>query len=77
MAYRKMTYYRDWDELPVLLTLEQCAVVLNMSYERVRRWAQTGILPATKIESTWRVSKKRLKEFFDQTQSHSMKGESA
>lgn len=64
----KKIYYRDWDELPLLLTLEQCAVVLNMSYERVRRWAQTGVLPATKIESTWRVSKFKLRDFFEKTQ---------
>lgn len=65
MAYKKYNYYRDWDELPLLLTLEQCAVILNMSYEMTRRWARTGVLPAVKIESTWRVSKDKLRDFFE------------
>lgn len=62
---KKLTYIRDWSELPVLMTLEQCAAVLNCTYENVRLLVKHGELPARKIGKSWRVNKEALKKMFE------------
>ena len=65
---KKTPYYRDWDEMPVLLTIDQCAVILQVAYQTAFRWVASGALPATKIGSkNWFVAKKDLKELFERT----------
>lgn len=68
MAKKKVLYYRDWDELPVLLRLEECAVILDTSYETVRKWATSGKIPAVKIADIWRVDKRKLQALFENNQ---------
>ena len=63
---KKTPYYRDWDEMPVLLTIDQCAVILQVAYQTAFRWVANGALPATKIgNKNWFVAKKDLKELFE------------
>lgn len=62
---KKLTYIRDWSELPVLMTIEQCAAVLNCTYENARLLVKSGELPARKIGKSWRVEKSALKKMFE------------
>ncbi len=59
MAYKKQ-FYRSWDELPLLLTLGQCAMLFGKSYETMRTWVAEGILPAEKVGREYRVAKAAL-----------------
>ena len=63
MAYKK--FYRDWDELPLLLTLGQCAVLFNRNYETIRLWVKKGILPATKFDRDYMVAKADVQALFE------------
>jgi excisionase family DNA binding protein len=63
MVYKK--FYRDWDELPLLLTLGQCALLFGKSYETIRTWVKKGILPATQFGGEYRVAKADVKAMFE------------
>lgn len=63
MAYKK--FYRDWDELPLLLTLGQCAMLFGRSYETIRLWVKDGTLPAAKFGSIYMVDKADVRALFD------------
>ena len=63
MVYRKI--YRDWDELPLLLTLGQCAILFNKSYETIRTWVRKGVLPATQLGGEYRVAKADVQAMFE------------
>ncbi len=63
---KKPMYYRDWDEMPAVLDLADCAVILKITYETAQKWAKKGKLPATKIGGTeWRVEKTALRKMFE------------
>lgn len=63
MAQKK--FYRDWDELPLLLTLGQCALLFGKSYETIRAWVKNGTLPATQLGTEYRVAKADVKAMFE------------
>lgn len=63
---KKIIYYRDWDELPVLLTLSQVAILLDITHDTASRWARTGKIPAVKVADEWRVEKQAIREMFNQ-----------
>ena len=65
----KPTYYKDWDELPIVLTLSDCAVVLNKTYHTVQKWAKAGKLPAKQIgDGEWIITKKNLRQYVGETE---------
>ena len=66
MVQRK--FYRNWDELPLLLTLGQCAILFDKSYETIRLWVKKGHLPATQIGSEFFVAKAEIMAMFGCTQ---------
>lgn len=65
MANKKVIYYRDWDELPLLMTIEECTILFKRSYDCVVKWAQKGIIPAKKFQNVWLIEKYKLKEMFE------------
>lgn len=70
MVKRNIIKYRVGDTLPVLLTLEEVAVLFNKSHETVRRWAISGDIPAVKTENVWRVDTEQLYSKFNRTGKH-------
>lgn len=66
MAHKK--YYREWSELPILLTLGQCAILFDKSYETIRLWVKKGQLPATQIGNEFLVAKTDIMAMFGCTQ---------
>lgn len=62
MFQKKM--YSTWDEVPVLISLEQAAILLGIGIDAVRKHCVNNELPATKIGKTWHIDKQRLMEQF-------------
>ena len=46
-----------------ILTVEQAAELLQVSYETARGWIQTGKIPGRKIGRVWRVLESDLLRF--------------
>ena len=61
--YNKKTYL-SWNEVPVLMTLEEAAILLGLNVESVRRYCVTKDIPAIQIGKQWRVDKQKLMEKF-------------
>lgn len=62
---KKITWYRDFDAMPAVLTPEDCANILGLSYEQVRKLCREGKLPAAKFGKVWRVRKEDLQALFN------------
>lgn len=56
----KRQVYRNWDELPLFLTLGQCAILFNVHYDTIRTRVAKGELPAEKFGKSYRVPKEAL-----------------
>lgn len=69
----KRVYYRNWDELPAILTLEQVALICVKTYECIRKWAVNGKIPATKTPDGWLVDKEALRAWFIENGNTAMK----
>lgn len=61
---KRIVYYKDFSEMPAILTPEQCANILDLTDEQVRKLCRDGTLPAVKFGKVWRVSKDDLQEMF-------------
>ena len=57
--------YRNWETMPVVLTVAECAAVLRVSNDTVLRKIKCGELEATKIMGHWRIAKEHLKKQFN------------
>ena len=58
------TKYWTWNDVPVLMDLEQTSALLGLSIESVRRYCLIGDIPAVQIGKQWRVDKERLMKKF-------------
>lgn len=56
--------YLTWDEVPVLLSLEQASILLGIGIDAVRKHCVNNELPAKKIGKVWHIDKQRLMELF-------------
>ena len=53
----------SWDEVPVVVDLPYIAYILGVSKEQVRKYCLSGVLPAFKLDKTWRINKQDLMKF--------------
>lgn len=60
---RKPKCFTSWDDVPVILDVATVALILGIPYETVRRFVQNGTIPASKVGTLWRISKKSLMEY--------------
>lgn len=65
---RKPKYFTSWDDVPIILDVATVALILGMPYETVRKFVQNGIIPASKVGSLWRITKKSLMEYLEVTE---------
>lgn len=56
--------YLTWDEVPVLISLEQAAILLGIGVDAVRKHCVNNDLPAKKIGKTWHIDKQKLMQQF-------------
>lgn len=59
-------YVCQWNDVPVIIDLPYAAVLLGVSIECLKKWAQSGKIPAFKVGKLWRINKTDLIDFIDQ-----------
>lgn len=57
-----------------IMTLEEVARYLKLKPQTVYKWAQEGMIPATKLSKEWRFRKAILDEWIDTSIMHSKGG---
>lgn len=62
-----MTKYENWDEVPLVLSVQQVADVLSVHLNTVKRLIARGELRASKIGRALRVDKVDLKDYLEST----------
>ena len=60
----KQKSYLTWDEVPVLISLEQAAALLGVGVDAVRKYCVANELPAIRIGKVWHIDKQKLMEQF-------------
>ena len=56
----RQKFYLSWDEVPVLISLEQAAVLLGIGIDAVRKHCVSNELPAVKVGKYWYIDKQKL-----------------
>lgn len=58
--------YVRWSDVPILMTLDEAALLLDISRPTAKRLAQAGKIPAFKASAhSWRVDKDKLLEWME------------
>lgn len=58
--YRK--HYTEWGRVPLLLTTDQAAILLQSTPENLRKLCRTGKLPAIQVGVEWRISRDSIRD---------------
>ena len=59
--------FKNWQDLPLFLTLDEAGLVLGVSRSTVKRLAQKGVLPCKKVSPhSWRIDREKLREWADE-----------
>lgn len=53
--------YTNWNSVPVLLSPEQAAVLLQMTPEHIRRMCRLGQIPAIHVGKIWRIDREVIR----------------
>lgn len=56
--------YLNWDDIPIIITIKEAAVILQCSEITVKRKLESGVLKGYKDVGGWRISKDYLKSIF-------------
>lgn len=54
---KKVTYFRDWEQMPLVLTPEEVAQLLNLNAQTVRKYARDNTIPAIKVGKCHRFNR--------------------
>lgn len=54
---KKITFYKDWEQMPLALTVSEVAAILHTSEQSIRKHARAGTLPANKFGKSWRFDR--------------------
>lgn len=57
---RQKRRYYNWDNIPVLLSLQEASVLLQVTPECIRKYCISGKLPAIQIGKSWHVDRDAL-----------------
>ena len=60
----KQKQFLTWNDVPVIINLEEAGTLLGLSEESVRRYCVTGDIPAIQIGKQWRIDKEKLMKKF-------------
>ncbi len=64
--YQKKSYL-SWNDVPVLISLEQASILLGVGIDSVQRYCISQELPAVKIGKVWHIDKQKLMQKFGYT----------
>lgn len=56
--------YLTWEEVPVLISLEQASILLGVGVDAVRKYCIADELPAIRIGKVWHIDKQKLMQKF-------------
>jgi excisionase family DNA binding protein len=59
---RMPKYYCDWSRLPLMLTINQAAVLIQITPEHLRTLCRKGIVPAMQLGQEWRIDREVMRE---------------
>lgn len=59
-ATKQKRRYFDWNNIPVLLTLQEASALLQVTPECLRKQCIAGTLPTIQIGKNWRVDRDAL-----------------
>lgn len=62
---KKITCIGDWERMPVTLTPEEVALLLNKTVRTIRKNAREKTLPAQKIGKGWVFSKDEIRKIIE------------
>lgn len=62
MPRKKVIYYRDWEQMPLSLTVAEVAVITKLTEQSVRKHAREQTIPATKLGKSWRFNKEDVRK---------------
>lgn len=65
MELALMTKYENWDEVPLVLSVQQVADVLSVHLNTVKRLIARGELKAFKVGRALRIDKVDLRQYLD------------
>ena len=57
--------YTSWNELPVLLSIDETALLMRIGRDSVSKMCQEGTIPAMRFGKQWRIDKIKLQEMFN------------
>lgn len=60
-SIKKWTPYRDWEQLDLVLDVEQLCVVLRITEPTALKLLQSGEIPGWQIARRWRISREALR----------------
>lgn len=64
LEVKKLKRYLNWDDIPIIITIKEAAVILHCSEITVKRKLESGVLKGYKDVGGWRISKDYFKSIF-------------
>lgn len=62
---KKPIYYRDWAQMPLVLTPEEVALILSLNVQTVRKYARDQTIPSIKVGKSHRFDRKVIQELVE------------
>ncbi len=62
---KKVTYFRDWEQMPLALTVSEVAVIMRISEQSVRKHAREQTIPANKTGKSWLFDKSVIQKLVE------------
>lgn len=65
--YKPRKACTSWERLPVSMTIEQAAVLLQLTDGGVRELCRRGVVPAVRLGKEWRIARDALRQCLEGT----------
>ena len=60
--YKQRNAFYDWSRVPLMMTIDQAAVLIQITPEHLRTLCRKGIVPAMQLGQEWRISRDVVRE---------------
>ena len=62
---KKVTYFLNWEQMPICLTPEDVARLLNKNVQIIRKYAREKTIPATKVGKCWHFNREEIRKIVE------------
>lgn len=59
---RNLKYFYDWNRVPLMMTIDQAAILIQITLEHLRTLCRKGIVPAMQLGQEWRIDREVVRE---------------